>query len=793
MPLPLAIATGGMRDTSLKIHNFTWATFKDRLRKPQIGGKDGSYYIRGSELRQPRRADENLLSAKTIILDGDSSINPETGEIVSGAPDLHLVASVLTELGITFCAHTSHSYIPGELWKYRIIIPADIGDQRALDASVSWLIGALHARGIWLADVTENHRWSQPWYSSRVRDRDALKDFLFIENDAGSFPLNKAMDALRLAEKQQEKEEQARRLQPVSIAPEGNIQAFNKSFTLNDARSLLESSGYRFGYYEKGKDTYRFMRPGSETKTYGVVLFRGAMGDWCTYSHHGSADPLSSRVCDPFELVATLKHNGDTKAAARALFPKERSIVEKLRDRVAIMNPPGGVAPFTPVPDEWVLDKVIEDAQKQPPSSEKVLPENFPEKSVFENRQTSSETAFGVHPALHKTDLSSKTQNEETQQQQALKKRINLIPWGDLRDEPVRYLVDGLIPARSFAAIYGKPGSYKSFVALYLAAMVATGGEAFGRSCNQGAVVYIAGEGGAGLYRRRLALQKHYNVPADAPVYFVKAALNLGTTLEDRDALVAEIRALNVNPALVIIDTYARMTAGIEENSAKDTSAAIAIMSSIEAETGAAVLIVHHSGKAQEAGLRGSSALLAALDCELLCEKISAEGATDRLGRLSLTKSKDSEDGIEIPYRATVVGLSDIDDSLTSLVIEPCAPDEIAAMRKPPKERLGKDAAVALQALQQAIAEGGSVPPIGDRAPRGTKAVSKDLWRGYFTKLTTKEDGAMRTAWSRAPQQLVEARRVDHWGDWYWLTKEIEPAPMKARAPLETYDDIPFP
>jgi hypothetical protein len=766
-----------MRDTSLKIHNFTWATFKDRLRKPQIGGKDGSYYIRGSELRQPRRADENLLSAKTIILDGDSSINPETGEVIPGAPDLHLVASVLTELGITFCAHTSHSYIPGELWKYRIIIPADIGDQRALDASVSWLIGALHARGIWLADVTENHRWSQPWYSSRVRDRDALKDFLFIEHDAGSFPLQKAMDALRLAEKQQEKEEQARRLQPVSIAPEGNIQAFNKSFTLNDARSLLESSGYRFGYYEKGKDTYRFMRPGSETKTYGVVLFKGAMGDWCTYSHHGSADPLSSRVCDPFELVATLKHNGDAKAAARALFPKERSIVEKLQERSKKNTPLSNSSNFQDL-------------------ESKNFGTNFPQQNQLLEKQSHLENGdFGLHPALHKTDLSTKNQNEEVQQSQGVKKRVQLIPWGDLRDEPVRYLVDGLIPARSFGAIYGKPGSYKSFVALYLAAMVATGGEAFGRPCTQGAVVYIAGEGGAGLYRRRLALQKHYNVPADAPVFFVKAALNLGTTLEDRDALVAEIRALNVNPALVIIDTYARMTAGIEENSAKDTSAAIAIMSSIEEETGAAVLIVHHSGKAQEAGLRGSSALLAALDTELLCEKISAEGAADRLGRLSLTKSKDSEDGIEIPYRATVVGLSDIDDSLTSLVIEPCEPGEISAMRKPPKERIGKDAAVALKALQQAIAEGGSVPPIGDRAPRGTKAVSKELWRGYFIKITTKQGGTMRTAWSRAPEQLVDARRVDHWGDWYWLTKEPEPmqAPAQKAQALETYDDIPFP
>jgi hypothetical protein len=340
MPLPLAVAIGGMRDTSLKVHNFTWATFKDRLKKPQIGGKDGSYYIRGSELRQPRRADDNLLSAKTIILDGDSSVDPETGEITPGAPDLHLVAGALKDMGITFCAHTSHSFVPGKLWKYRIIIPADIQDQRALDASVSWLISQLHARGIWLADVTENHRWSQPWYSSRVSDREALKDFLFVEHDADSFPLQKAMDALRLAEKQAEKEEQARRSQVVQQRPEGNIQAFNKAFTLSDARSTLERAGYRFGYYDKANNSYRFMRPGSETKTYGAVLFQGAMGDWCTYSHHGSADPLSSRVCDPFELVAVLQHGGDLKAAARALFPKEKSVVEKLQERAQKQSPP---------------------------------------------------------------------------------------------------------------------------------------------------------------------------------------------------------------------------------------------------------------------------------------------------------------------------------------------------------------------------------------------------------------------------------------------------------------------
>jgi hypothetical protein len=785
MPLPLAIATGGMRDTALRLGNFTWGSFKDRLRKPQIGGKDGSYYIRGSELRQPRRSDENLLSAKTIILDGDSSINPETGEIVSGAPDLNEVVAALKDMGITFCAHTSHSFIPGELWKYRIIIPADIPNQEYLDASVNWLISQLHARGIWLADVTENHRWSQPWYSSRVRDREALKDFMFIEHEAGTFPILDAINAAIQAQKQQEKEEQARRLQPVSVAPEGNIQAFNKSFTLNDARSLLESAGYRFGYYEKGKDAYRFMRPGSETKTYGVVLFKGAMGDWCTYSHHGSADPLSSRVCDPFELVATLKYGSDLKACARGIFPKERSIVEKLRDRVAVISPPGGVAPFTPSKDEFVID---ERSKILPPLSENAIsnrdkmdfvPENFQseENAILGLSRVSDEIAVHITDTLHRN------------------KRVNLVAWQDLRDEPVRYLVDGLIPARSFGAIFGKPGSYKSFVALYLAAMVATGREAFGRKTGDGpqSVIYIAGEGGAGLKRRRDALMRHYDLPADAPVYFIRAQLNLATTLEDRDALLAEIRALNISPSLVIIDTFARATAGIEENSAKDVGAAIAIFGSIEQETGAAVLIVHHSGKNQDAGMRGSSALLAAVDCELHCEKISPEGSQERVGKLTLSKSKDSEDGLEIPYKMETVALSDVDPSNNSLAVVPATVEELAGFKKNGRLKLSKDAAIALSALEQAIAEGGVIPPIGaERLPsKNTRGSTESLWRGYWRKITTKTDGAERTAWSRAKEQLFDARKIDHWGEFYWLVKETEPEPLRAPA-LASYDDIPF-
>jgi hypothetical protein len=746
MPLPLAIATGGMRDTALRLGNFTWGSFKDRLRKPQIGGKDGSYYIRGSELRQPRRSDENLLSAKTIILDGDSSINPETGEIVSGAPDLNEVVAALKDMGITFCAHTSHSYIPGELWKYRIIIPADIPNQEYLDASVNWLISQLHARGIWLADVTENHRWSQPWYSSRVRDREALKDFMFIEHEAGTFPILDAINAAIQAQKQQEKEEQARRLQPVSVAAEGNIQAFNKSFTLNDARSLLESAGYRFGYYEKGKDAYRFMRPGSETKTYGVVLFKGAMGDWCTYSHHGSADPLSSRVCDPFELVATLKYSGDLKACARGIFPKEKSVVEKLAERSKIL----------------------------PPSPQGEI-QNLPEKSTSEPEKIApDEIAVPVTDTLHR------------------KKRVELVAWQDLKDEPVRWLVDGLIPANSFSAIFGRPASYKSFAALGMAAAIATGSEFLGRATAKSSVLYIAAEGSAGLRRRRDAIIRHHNLPAELPIWFVKAQLNLATTTEDLDLLLAEIDAIGEKFSLIVIDTWARVTNSAEENSASQMGAAIAICGELQAKTGAAVLIVHHSSKGSEQ-MRGSSAILAAVDAELYCEKLS-ESSDNRLGRIKITKMKDGVDDVTIPFRAVSVPLSDIDPSQTSLSLELAADDDLAGIKKGSRAKLGDDAKKMLRALEMGIAEAGAIAPLGlDRAPKNTKAINVTLWREYWRSMTDKKDNAERTAWSRGYKQLEKAGLFGFWVGYCWIVKEEEPAAVTPPAPSSYSEDIPFP
>ena len=100
----------------------------------------------------------------------------------------------------------------------------------------------------------------------------------------------------------------------------------------------------------------------------------------------------------------------------------------------------------------------------------------------------------------------------------------------------------------------------------------------------------------------------------------------------------------------------------------------------LKAKTGATVLVVHHSGKDESKGARGSSAFRAALDAEY---KISREGKGGAL-IIACTKMKDAEELETKAYDLRVVELfTDADgEHITSLSLvdkprDPQKSDEI--------------------------------------------------------------------------------------------------------------------
>ena len=105
--------------------------------------------------------------------------------------------------------------------------------------------------------------------------------------------------------------------------------------------------------------------------------------------------------------------------------------------------------------------------------------------------------------------------------------------------------------------------------------------------------------------------------------------------------------------ALIVIDTLARAMAGDDENAASDMTAFIERRASeIARTTGAAVLVVHHPGKDNAKGMRGSTALFAACDCVIKISKRDGGG-----GEALIEKVKDGEVGPLFAYRLRQVDL----------------------------------------------------------------------------------------------------------------------------------------
>jgi hypothetical protein len=181
--------------------------------------------------------------------------------------------------------------------------------------------------------------------------------------------------------------------------------------------------------------------------------------------------------------------------------------------------------------------------------------------------------------------------------------------------QPPAPLVAGVLDLDSVTVIYGRPGCGKSFVALDLAASIATGTPWQGRPTAQGPVLYVAAEGVSGLGQRVRAWSDYHsevgdNVDLEQLVWLPRPV----NVLEPRwlaglCALVAELR-----PVLVIIDTVARSMIGGDENAARDMSKVVEAADMIRRAAGGCVLLIHHSGKDESRGMRGSIALEAGCD-----------------------------------------------------------------------------------------------------------------------------------------------------------------------------------
>jgi hypothetical protein len=194
---------------------------------------------------------------------------------------------------------------------------------------------------------------------------------------------------------------------------------------------------------------------------------------------------------------------------------------------------------------------------------------------------------------------------------------ISTLQLGESRPD----LVDGLLDAGGLSTWLGAPKGGKTANLVYLAYAVASGTEFHGHQAHAGLVVYIAAEGGNSTRKRFMAIRAHHGLKAQGiPLRIVPCPVDLGQKQGDTYHVVKLIQDAETDAGrkavLVVIDTLARATPGMDENDAQGMGMFIANMDFIRTQTGAHVAVVHHFGKDKTKGGRGSSAMPAALDSE---------------------------------------------------------------------------------------------------------------------------------------------------------------------------------
>lgn len=217
------------------------------------------------------------------------------------------------------------------------------------------------------------------------------------------------------------------------------------------------------------------------------------------------------------------------------------------------------------------------------------------------------------------------------------------------------WLIDGILPANSLCVLYGEPGCGKTFVSLSIALSLASGQSWCGKRASPAKVLYVAAEGLFGLKFRVRAHQAKYNSIASSIRYLGETFSLLKPT--DMEAVTTSLQSFQ--PDLIVLDTFARLVAGADENSAKDVGAAIKAIDEFRSGTKATVLLIHHTGKNSKAE-RGSSALRGAADVMIECARIDGD-----LVQLRCDKMKDAE-----PFKTGLIGFTKVEiGSRSSLAV----------------------------------------------------------------------------------------------------------------------------
>jgi hypothetical protein len=225
------------------------------------------------------------------------------------------------------------------------------------------------------------------------------------------------------------------------------------------------------------------------------------------------------------------------------------------------------------------------------------------------------------------------------------------------------WLIHNVIEANVLAVLAGPRASFKSFVALDWSMRIAAAGNP---------VVILSGEG-AGLGRRVEAWMMthgHGKALDDLQLLALESVANLNADEEMAD-LQAAVDEAGIRPALIVVDTFSKFSAGLDENSNQEVAEYLSKLTiGLRERYTSTVLLVAHSGHGDAKRPRGASALMANPDAEYIIERPNPTAMSVAISR---ERFKDTASMAPLGYEAVEVELGRVDrygEQVKSLVMK---------------------------------------------------------------------------------------------------------------------------
>ncbi|EYD74086.1 hypothetical protein Rumeso_04339 [Rubellimicrobium mesophilum DSM 19309] len=349
---------------------------------------------------------------------------------------------------------------------------------------------------------------------------------------------------------------------------------------------------------------------------------------------------------------------------------------------------------------------------------------------------------------------------------------LRLLSYDEMASMPeAEWLVDGLLVEGTSALLFGKSNSFKSFLAIDITCSVATGRSWHGKSVQgPGPVLYVATEGSRGVGRQRIpGWMEAHDIPLEerrqVRLYPQEIALDSPQDIEALLSTCAIERALRAgdrnwtDPAgafrLIVIDIFGASMNGPETS---DETARLWVrhVNRILREVGCAVLVVAHTGWADDTRARMHTHFWGSFDTRL-----KAEGDKDsRTTVLTVDRHKDADSEGRWGFRLDETTLP---NGSTTLFPRLSGDVEVSQHK-----RVSGKAATALQALSEALADHGRTMQ-GPNYP--SSVVSLEDWKrmcGEHGLSSSEDPEALKKAFQRAKEKLIEDGHVRQFGSYAW-------------------------